>query len=117
MRMNLPLRGPVFRHGRPAEDAQEPCFTGLYGARALWLFLQALFFTLFAGSVEQARHAGFVVDAAHGFADQGRDGDAPDVVHLRMSSVAAMESVITIDLSFEFWMRWTAPPESTPCVA
>ncbi len=37
--------------------------------------------------------------------------------HLITASVAAMESVMTIDFSFEDWMRATAPPESTPCVA
>src|SRR3954449_3689424 len=35
----------------------------------------------------------------------------------RISSVSPIESVTTIDLSFEFWMRATAPPDSTPCVA
>ena len=37
--------------------------------------------------------------------------------HLRTSSVAEIESVITMDLSLEFWMRATAPPDNTPWVA
>ena len=34
-----------------------------------------------------------------------------------MSAVASMESVTTIDLSLEFLIRCTAPPDSTPWVA
>ena len=42
-------------------------------------FIEAGFVQGPAGLIEQARNALFVVDAAHRFADQWRDGDAPDV--------------------------------------